>query len=115
MLHVVGVFLAAWGTGLAAWRFLRDRDLVPQLLVVGVAIKVAVYVLSTKTNVVTQTREIAPVLPFAAALAGRRELAVPVANQARTRAAAARCPHAGHPPPAAGAVTATRLARSAAG
>ncbi len=71
MLHVVGVFLAAWGTGLAAWRFPRDRDLVTQLLVAGVAINVAVYVLSTKANVITQTREIAAVLPFSAALAGR--------------------------------------------
>ena len=71
MLHVVGVSLAAWGTGLAAWRFLRDRDLVAQLLVTGVAINLAVYVLSTKANVVTQTREIAAVLPFCAALAGR--------------------------------------------
>jgi hypothetical protein len=71
MLHVVGVFLAAWGAGLAAWRFLRDRDLVAQLLVAGVAINLAVYVLSTKANVVTQTREIAVVLPFCAALAGR--------------------------------------------
>jgi len=71
MLHLVGVFLAAWGTGLAAWRFLRDRDLVAQLLVTGVAINVAVYVLSTKANVITQTREIAAVLPFSAALAGR--------------------------------------------
>jgi hypothetical protein len=71
MLHVAGVFLAAWGTGLAAWRFPRNRDLVAQLLVAGVAINVAVYVLSTKANVVTQTREIAPVLPFTAALAGR--------------------------------------------
>ena len=71
MLHVVGVFLAAWGTALAAWRFLRDRDLVAQLLVTGVAINVAIYMLSTKANVVTQTREIAAVLPFSAALAGR--------------------------------------------
>jgi hypothetical protein len=71
VLHVTGVFLAAWGTGLAAWRFLRDRDLVAQLLVAGVAINVAVYVLSTSANVITQTREIAPVLPFTAALAGR--------------------------------------------
>src|SRR5271166_817751 len=71
MLHVVGVFLAAWGTGLAAWRFLRDRDLVAQLLVAGVAVNLAVYVLSTKANGVTQTREIAAVLPFSAALAGR--------------------------------------------
>jgi hypothetical protein len=71
MLHVVGVFLAACGTALAAWRFLRDRDLVAQLLVTGVAINVAIYMLSTKANVVTQTREIAAVLPFSAALAGR--------------------------------------------
>jgi len=71
MLHVVGVLLAAWGTGLAAWRFLRDRDLVAQLLVAGVAVNLAVYVLSTRANVVTQTREIAAVLPFSAALAGR--------------------------------------------
>ena len=71
MLHVAGVFLAAWGTGLAAWRFLRDRDLVAQLLVTGVVINVAIYVLSTKANVITQTREIAAVLPFSAALAGR--------------------------------------------
>ena len=71
MLHVVGVFLAAWGTWLAAWRFLRDRDLVAQLLVTGVAINLAAYVLSTKANVVTQTREIDVVLPFSAALAGR--------------------------------------------
>ena len=71
MLHVVGVFLAAWGTWLAARRFLRDRDLVAQLLVTGVVINLAAYVLSTKAGVVTQTREIAFVLPFSAALAGR--------------------------------------------
>ena len=71
MLHLAGVFLAAWGTGLAARRFLRDRDLVAQLLVLGVALNLAVYVLSSKANVITQTREIAPVLPFSAALAGR--------------------------------------------
>jgi hypothetical protein len=71
MLHLAGVLLAAWGTGLAAHRFLRDRDLVAQLLVLGVALNLAVYVLSSKANVITQTREIAPVLPFSAALAGR--------------------------------------------
>jgi hypothetical protein len=70
-LHVAGVLLAAWGTALAAWRFRRDRDLVAQLLVAGVAVNLAVYVLSTRASVITQTREIAPVLPFAAALAGR--------------------------------------------
>jgi len=71
VLHVAGVFLAAWGTWLAARRFLRDRDLVAQLLVMGVAINLAVYVLSSRANVVSQTREIAAVLPFGAALAGR--------------------------------------------
>jgi hypothetical protein len=71
MLHVVGVCLAAAGTWLAARRFLRDRDRVAQLLVTGVVINLAVYVLSTRANVVSQTREIAPVLPFTAALAGR--------------------------------------------
>ncbi len=71
VLHVAGVFLAAWGTWLAARRFLRDRDLVAQLLVTGVAINLAAYVLSTKANVITQTREIVAVLPFSAALAGR--------------------------------------------
>jgi len=71
MLHVVGVVLAAWGTWLAARRFLRDRDLVAQLLVTGVAINVAVYVLSTRAGVISQTHEIAAVLPFSAALAGR--------------------------------------------
>ncbi len=71
VLHVVGVGLAAWGTCLAALRFLRDRDLAAQLLVTGVAVNLAIYVLSNKSAGVTQTREIAPVLPFAAALAGR--------------------------------------------
>ena len=71
MLHVVGVCLAAGGTWLAARRFLRDRDLVAQLLLTGVVINLAVYVLSTKASVVTQTREIVAVLPFSAALAGR--------------------------------------------
>ena len=71
ILHVVGVFLAAWGTWLAARRFLRDRDLVAQLLVMGVVINLAVYVLSSRANVISQTHEIAAVLPFGAALAGR--------------------------------------------
>jgi hypothetical protein len=71
MLHVVSVFLVASGIWLAARRFLRDHDLVAQLLLTGVVINLAVYVLSTKANVVTQTREIVAVLPFSAALAGR--------------------------------------------
>ncbi len=71
VLHLVGVFLAGCGTALAARRFLRDRDHLAQLLVAGVVLNLAVYVLSSKANAITQTREIAPVLPFSAALAGR--------------------------------------------
>ena len=71
MLHVAGVFLAVWGTCLAARRFLRDRDVVDQLLVAGVVVNLAIYVLSSRANVISQTREIAAVLPFSAALSGR--------------------------------------------
>jgi hypothetical protein len=71
VLHVVGVFLAGWGTWVAARRFLADRDLVAQLLVAGVAINLITYVVSTQAVTATSTREIAAVLPLAAALAGR--------------------------------------------
>jgi hypothetical protein len=71
VLHLAGVLLAACGTGLAAWRFPRDRDRTAQLLVAGIAVNLAAYLVSSKASVLTQTREIAPVLPFAAALAGR--------------------------------------------
>jgi hypothetical protein len=71
VLHLSGVALAAGGTALAAWRFWRDEDRVAQLLVAGVAVNLAAYVLSTRAGVVTQVREVAPVLPFSAALAGR--------------------------------------------
>ena len=68
---MAGVFLAGWGTWLAARRFLRDRDLVAQVLVAAVIINLAAYVLSIKARSVPSTREIAAVLPFSAALAGR--------------------------------------------
>jgi hypothetical protein len=71
LLHLVGVFLAGWGTWLAARHFLRDRDRVAQVLVMAIAINLAAYVTSTKPHVATGTREIAAVLPFSAALAGR--------------------------------------------
>ena len=94
VLHVVGVFLAAWGTWLAARRFLRDRDLVAQLLVTGMAINLAAYVLSTKANVVTQNREIDVLLPFSAALAdatGRTPTGWAAQGIQASAAAPARC------------------------
>jgi hypothetical protein len=71
ILHAVGVALAAWGTWLAGRCLRRDRDLVAQLLLVGVIINVTIYALSTRAHWIPATREIAPVLPFCAALAGR--------------------------------------------
>jgi hypothetical protein len=71
VLHVVGVCLIGWGVWVAARRFLADRDLVAQLLVAGVAINLITYVVSTQAVTATSTREIAAVLPLAAALAGR--------------------------------------------
>jgi hypothetical protein len=69
--HLTGVLLAGWGTWLAARHFLRDRDRVSQVLVTAIVINVAAYLVSTKPHVITGTREIAAVLPFGAALAGR--------------------------------------------
>ncbi len=71
VLHVVGVALAAWGCGLAVRRFLRDHDLIAQLLITGVLINLAAYLFSTQAQTVTGTREIGAVLPLSAALAGR--------------------------------------------
>ncbi len=71
LLHVVGVLLAAWGTWLAARRFLRDRDLVGQVLVAAIVINLASYVLGTHAQGLPSAREIDIVLPFGAALAGR--------------------------------------------
>jgi hypothetical protein len=71
LLHLAGVILAGLGTWVAAKRFLRDRNLVDQLLVVAIAANLAAYVVSTRAYGIAGTREIAPVLPFAAVLAGR--------------------------------------------
>ena len=71
LLHLGGVFLAGLGTWVAAKRFWRDRNLVDQLLVVAIAANLAAYIVSTRADGIAGTREIAPVLPFAAVLAGR--------------------------------------------
>jgi hypothetical protein len=71
LLHLAGVILAGLGTWVAARRFFRDRSLVDQLLVVAIAANLAAYIVSTRADGIAGTREIAPVLPFAAVLAGR--------------------------------------------
>jgi hypothetical protein len=71
LLHLVGVALAALGVLAALVQFGRGKDLVDDVLVSGVVINLVVYVLSTFALAVYYSREIDPVLPFAAVLAGR--------------------------------------------
>jgi hypothetical protein len=67
------VALAAWGAWAAARRFFRpDADLVSQLLLVGIVANLAAYLPSSLAgHTALNAREFAPVLPFAAVLAGR--------------------------------------------
>jgi hypothetical protein len=76
MLHLAGVALAACGIAVAAWRFMKD-DLVSQLLLAGIAANLLAFAVGTHVFNLPSAREIAPVLPLAAALAGR-ELARPL-------------------------------------
>ena len=76
MLHVVGVALAACGIAVAAWRFFRD-DRVSQVLLAGIVVNVVTFAASRHVAGLPSAREVAPALPFAAALAGR-ELARPL-------------------------------------
>jgi len=71
-LHLAGVALAAAGIAVTAWRFFRGESLVPQVLLAGIVVNVAAYLAGTHAVVLADAREMAPVLPFAAALAGRR-------------------------------------------
>ncbi|MBO0820511.1 MAG: hypothetical protein J2P26_06630, partial [Nocardiopsaceae bacterium] len=88
MLHVVGVALAAVGIAVTAWRFFRGEALVPQLILAAIAANVAAYALGTHAQILPNTREMAPVLPLAAALAGRQIPGL-LAKQAWTKMIAA--------------------------
>lgn len=72
-LHLVGLTLAFWGMLAIARRFFfRDADLISQLLAVAVVANLAAYIPSTLANATAlNAREFAPVLPFAAVVAGR--------------------------------------------
>jgi hypothetical protein len=71
ILHLAGAALGAAGILIAAGRFLRDRDLISQLLLAGIVINLLTFVIGTHAVEVTYTHEMSDVLPFAAALAGR--------------------------------------------
>jgi hypothetical protein len=69
--HLAGLALVVCGIGFAVWRFGRDTDLVSQVLTVAILVSLAAYVFSILPETFYDTREIAAVLPFGAALAGR--------------------------------------------
>jgi hypothetical protein len=71
MLHLVGAVLGASAVILGAWRYLREKDLVTQLLVGGIVVNLLAFVAGTASVEITYTREISPVLTLGAALAGR--------------------------------------------
>ena len=71
VLHLTGAALGACAILIAAWRFLRDNDVISQLLLAGIAANLLTFVVGTHAEEITFTREISDVLPFAAALAGR--------------------------------------------
>ena len=71
--RLVCVVLAVWGACAIARRmFSRDADFISQLLLAGIVANIFAYIPSTlAAHTALNTREIAPVLPFAAVLAGR--------------------------------------------
>jgi len=71
MLHLVGAALGALGIIVAAVRYLRDKDLVTQLLVAGIILNLLSFAAGTHAVEYTYAREISPVLTLGAALAGR--------------------------------------------
>ena len=71
--HLVGVALAATGVIAAATAAARRRlDLVDAVLLTGLVLNLAAYLAGVQAVNITSTREIAPVLPLAAVLAGRQ-------------------------------------------
>jgi hypothetical protein len=71
LLHLAGAALGAAGIAVAAWRFLKDKDLISQLLLAGLALNLVTFVAGTHAETITFTHEMSAVLPFGAALAGR--------------------------------------------
>jgi len=70
-LHAPGVALAVAAFAVAAWRVPCQRDLVSDVLAVGIVVNLAGFVASVIPATPFDTRELAAVLPFGAVLAGR--------------------------------------------
>jgi hypothetical protein len=86
--HLVSVILAVAALGRVAVRCRRDVPLVDQVLAVGIAGNLALYLCTFAST--QGAHEIAIVLPYAAALAGRM-LAAPLFRDVKPRAKAGAC------------------------
>src|SRR5579872_674535 len=71
LLHLIGLALAAWGLWLVIRRFFSCEDRIAQLLTVGILVNLVAYMLSTTPTTYWSAREVSPVLPMGAVLAGR--------------------------------------------
>jgi hypothetical protein len=71
VVHLVGLALAAWALCRVIRRFFTIGDLIGQILTVAIVVQLAAYGISTLPYASYQNHEIACVLPFGAALAGR--------------------------------------------
>jgi len=69
--HLAGVALVAWGVCAAVRGFLRRDRLTEAILLLAIVFNVAAYAFGVQVSDLLSTREIAPVLPLGAALAGR--------------------------------------------
>jgi hypothetical protein len=70
-LHAPGVALAVAAFAVAVWRVPCPRDLVGDVLAVGIVVNLAGFIASVIPATAFDTREMAAVLPFGAVLAGR--------------------------------------------
>jgi hypothetical protein len=71
LLHAPGIALAAAAFAVTAWRVPNQRDLVGDVLAVGIVVNLAGFVASVIPATPFDTREVAALLPFGAVLAGR--------------------------------------------
>ncbi len=71
LLHLAGVLLVGWAVWIAGRRLLSCRERVVPILFLGLVINVTAYLVSTQAIDLGATHELAAVLPFGAALAGR--------------------------------------------
>ena len=71
LLHLAGVLLVGWAVWIAGLCLLSCRERVVPILFLGLVINVTAYLISTQAIDLGATHELAAVLPFGAALAGR--------------------------------------------